>query len=87
MLNCCLVNGWYSSVINTGIFVHLHHPAGGPIAGEVAVVVALANTPMGPVSIPGMGGFLSFFFLEQNEIISRHVYPILFRELKLMFHF
>ena len=36
MLNCCLVNGWYHSVINMGIFVHLHHPAGGPIEGEVA---------------------------------------------------
>ena len=68
MLNCCLVNGRYRSVINTGILVHLHHPAGGPIEGEVAVVVALVYTPMGPVSIPGMkGGGGGGFFPEQTE--------------------
>ena len=49
------------------------------------VVVAFANTPMGPVSNPGCG-FFSFFF-KQNKTINRYVYVILLRELKLMFHF
>ena len=35
MLDSCLVSGRYLSVINTGTIVQLHHPAGGPIAGEV----------------------------------------------------
>ena len=34
MLYCCLVNGRYRSVINPGIIAPLHHPSGGPVAGE-----------------------------------------------------
>ena len=65
MFNGFLVNGRYLRVINTGIVLPYISPGRRSHRGRGGgVVVALAYTPMGPVSFPGMGDFCVFSLAE-----------------------